>query len=198
MNPDAVLFEIHIGQVETDTFRDTDTGTQHQRQDRNISFHSPIMKAHLVPGQSSSLFHLVKQSGHFIRFKTDNRLFVLFWQRHLFCDIAADQTGTIEIMEHFADGRELSCLAFFVVGENLAVLLVVRAIFEKLLDIFLFNLFQDGNREIMDLHVFQRRIFLFHKLEEDPQIVGVGKSRSGKRCLLNTAEKLPAEFRKIL
>ena len=63
---DAAVIEIHIINIQSYTFRYTNTGSQKKGQQSNIAKFCFLMIFQLFFGQLSAVLHLIQQNSHFV------------------------------------------------------------------------------------------------------------------------------------
>ena len=86
----SIVFQIHIGNIQSDALRNAYARTQKQRNQRKITLGCQLLVCFLTLRQPSTCCRLLQHPDHFFLRKPDNRLFVDFGKRHQRRHIGAD------------------------------------------------------------------------------------------------------------
>ena len=193
VDPDSVLVEVDILHIESHAFAHTDSGPQKECQQSHVARLRFLMVFQLCLRQPRAVLHLIQEPCHLVRLQPDDRLGVALGHGNEGRHILFDQLRCIEVAVHAAQGRQLARFPAVIIGVDLSLFFIIRAVFQEVLDVLLFNAVQHGQREIMNFHFRKDRVVLVHIFEENPEVIGIGKPRPRLCCLRNPAEKLPAE-----
>ena len=108
MDTDAIFFKIHIIQIQSHTFTDSNSGSEKKGEKSSIAYGSFIMKTLLCLRQSFAVLGEIQKSRNLIWLQADDRLLVKLGHRDQGRNIPADLLGLIEILVHTANGGKLA------------------------------------------------------------------------------------------
>ena len=146
------------------------------------------MKPLLIFRQVIAVFDSIEEFHNFVGFHTNDVFLVDFGRFYLFRDIFPDTIRLVKVTEKGPESYEFS----FLCGSAVGVFLAVFCIQGKVIQIFL----KIRSRKLIQriqINVFRRfapesRVILDQKLEEQLNVVSVGRSGSRLRGFGNTAK----------
>ena len=198
VDPDPVLAEIDVLQVQADALADADPGAEKKRQHRDVADPRALVKSELPLRELRAVIDLLQERPHFALVQPDDGLLVALGERDQRGHVAVQDLRAVEVAEHAAERGELPGLATLVIRVDLAVFLVIGEVLQIFLDVLLADAAEHLDVVRGDLPVLQGRVGRAEEFEEDAQVIGVSETGPGGGRLLDPAEVSAAETREGL
>ena len=192
----SVILKIHIFNIKSHTFRNSDTGSEKQSHDRQIAFFVFLIVDTFLTGKLvATMFYIIKQESNLIGIKPDDAFVMDLWHIDKYGRICLDHFPSVIICIKTPKGRDLSFEPTFAVCFGFVTSLVDLEIFLIFLKIQSLDLIQDINCKIRHFVILKCRIFIKKKLKENPDIVGIGNPGLGRSRRIDRTKIIPAKRR---